>query len=178
MLHRQLRDVNKKIFNVQHQIRLLEGFLIVKEPKSKSQLQGITNIPGEIQGGRSQLGLSKRAESLLSPSLSPLSSPWPLPSWAASPRLPASPVNGSVQKTSRQLSVPVKPNDRESQIATSPIPPRNPKKRSPITTKSTEISSSSMHASPPASPTWSKTSARDVKPLLARSRLQILARIS
>jgi hypothetical protein len=93
MLRRQLRDIIKKIDVVQHQTGLLDEFLTVREPKSKSRPQGAAIAPSEPQAGSIQTNPPKHAKS----------SPSPPPS----PRPPASPVNGPVQNTSQQLSVPI-----------------------------------------------------------------------
>jgi hypothetical protein len=93
MLHKQLRDIIKKIDDVQHQTGLLEEFLTVKEPKSKSRPQGAANAPCEPQARGIQTNPPKHAE--------------PSPSPSPSPRPPASPVNGPVPNTSQQLSVPI-----------------------------------------------------------------------
>lgn len=97
MLRRQLRDINKKIDDVQRQTGLLDDFLTVREPKSKSRPQGAANAPGKTQAGSTQTNPPKHAE----PSPSPSPSPSPLP------RPPASPVSGPVQSTSQQLSIPI-----------------------------------------------------------------------
>ena len=98
MLRRQLRDVNKKIDDVQHQTGLLDNFLTVREPTSKSQPGGVANPPSETQAESAQRNPRQHSETLR-PSL-------PSPSPSPSPRPPASPVNGPVPNTSQQLSIP------------------------------------------------------------------------
>jgi hypothetical protein len=123
MLRRQLRDVNKKIDDVQHQTGLLDDFLTVREPKSKSQPQRAANAPDDIQARSTQKDPPKHAD----PSSRP---PSPSPSPSPSPRPPASPVNAPVQETTRQLSVPtisIDPGDSNKNLPTSQEDPKGEK---------------------------------------------------
>jgi hypothetical protein len=94
MLRRQLRRINLRIDDVQHQTGLLDDFLTRKSPKSKGQSEQAADIPSEAQAGSTQTNPRIRVEAVPSPSPSP------------SPRRPASPVNGPEQSTSQQLASP------------------------------------------------------------------------
>jgi len=119
MLRRQLRQINQKIDDVQHQTGLLDDFLTRRSPKPQRQSEQAAAVPSEAQTGSTQTNPRIRAEASPSPSPSP------------SPRPPAGPVNRPEPNTSQQVSSPAIPSQARVSDRNPPQPMQEPKDEKP-----------------------------------------------